>query len=213
MTCDASGRAGLRGTSISERRGSMTATAFVFDMNTIFEDFLTTALTEALEPIGGDVARHRPTTLDRDHQIRMEPDITWWKSGSCRAIIDAKYKSLLSSPVRNADAYQTLAYCMALVWAADFSSTQRTRQRLSRITTWCGTATMRFVFAPSISRDRRTKSSQRWRRSRTRSSHGPLRTPRQCFSSSTSCARRARSHLCATQTKTIGSGTVAESAA
>jgi 5-methylcytosine-specific restriction enzyme subunit McrC len=93
----------------------------------VFEDFLSTALRVALERHGGRVrfqysARH----LDEAARLTLKPDITWWESGTCRAVIDAKYKALAVSGIPNADAYQMLAYCIAfgldrgyLVYAKD----------------------------------------------------------------------------------------------
>jgi McrBC 5-methylcytosine restriction system component len=47
--------------------------------------------------------------------LRPEPDITWHQGGRCQAVLDAKYKSLVEkSTMPNADAYQMLAYCIAL---------------------------------------------------------------------------------------------------
>jgi 5-methylcytosine-specific restriction enzyme subunit McrC len=43
----------------------------------------------------------------------VRPDITWWHDRRCRAVVDAKYKAIAAS-VPNADAYQMLAYCIAL---------------------------------------------------------------------------------------------------
>jgi 5-methylcytosine-specific restriction enzyme subunit McrC len=53
--------------------------------------------------------------LDADETLRLEPDITWWREARCEAVIDAKYKSLVErKTMPNADAYQMLAYCIAL---------------------------------------------------------------------------------------------------
>jgi 5-methylcytosine-specific restriction enzyme subunit McrC len=117
----------LRGTSLTTSRGQVASAAFVFDMNKVFEDFLSTALRVALERHGGRVrfqysARH----LDDAGRLTLKPDITWWHKGVCHAVIDAKYKALAVSAIPNADAYQMLAYCIAfglesgyLVYAKD----------------------------------------------------------------------------------------------
>lgn len=117
----------LRGTSISTSRGEVASTAFVFDMNKVFEDFLSTALRVALERRGGRVRlQYARRYLDEAGRLRLKPDITWWHDGTCRAVIDAKYKALAVSGIPNADAYQMLAYCIAfglgrgyLVYAKD----------------------------------------------------------------------------------------------
>jgi 5-methylcytosine-specific restriction enzyme subunit McrC len=117
----------LHGSSLTTSRGRVPSASFVFDMNKVFEDFLSIALRIALERHGGRVrfqynARH----LDEAARITLKPDITWWQDGACQAVIDAKYKALAVSGVPNADAYQMLAYCTAfelergyLVYAKD----------------------------------------------------------------------------------------------
>jgi 5-methylcytosine-specific restriction enzyme subunit McrC len=105
----------LRQMSISTRRGEVIGVAFVFDMNAVFEDFLSAALKTALELHGGRVeAQYRRLHLDLSKRIRLIPDLTWWRDRSCRAVIDAKYKPLTDQRFPNADAYQMLAYCTAL---------------------------------------------------------------------------------------------------
>lgn len=117
----------LRGTSITTSRGEVASTAFVFDMNKVFEDFLSTALRVALERRGGRVRlQYARTYLDEAGRLKLKPDITWWHDGLSRSVIDAKYKALAVSGIPNADAYQMLAYCIAfgldcgyLVYAKD----------------------------------------------------------------------------------------------
>lgn len=104
----------LRGTSIAAQPGSIHGVSFVFDMNRVFEQFLTLALTHALERQGGRLLAQQATHLDRQRGIRLVPDLTWWRHGACRTAIDAKYKALASTRFPNADAYQMLAYCTAL---------------------------------------------------------------------------------------------------
>jgi 5-methylcytosine-specific restriction enzyme subunit McrC len=105
----------LRGMSISTHRGGITGVAFVFDMNGVFEDFLSLTLKASLERQGGRVElQRRSTYLDVERRIRLIPDLTWWRSGRCQAVIDSKYKPLTDRRFPNADAYQMLAYCTAL---------------------------------------------------------------------------------------------------
>jgi len=117
----------LRSTSISTSRREVTSVAFVFDMNRVFEDFLSASLRLALERHRGHVqAQYGRLHLDAERRLRLKPDITWWTGGACRAVVDAKYKALADSRFPNADAYQMLAYCTAfgldrgyLVYAKD----------------------------------------------------------------------------------------------
>jgi 5-methylcytosine-specific restriction enzyme subunit McrC len=104
----------LRGTSISSTSGGRSSVEFLFDMNKVFEDFLAVALAGALERHGGRVrTQYRDVVLDEDREVHLKPDLTWWAHGRCRAIIDAKYKSIAHARTPNADVYQMLAYCTA----------------------------------------------------------------------------------------------------
>jgi 5-methylcytosine-specific restriction enzyme subunit McrC len=117
----------LRGTSITTTAGGRSSVEFLFDMNKVFEDFISASLSTALERHGGRVtAQHSGTTLDEGRNVRLIPDLTWWAQSQCRAIIDAKYKSIADARTPNADVYQMLAYCTAfgldrghLVYARD----------------------------------------------------------------------------------------------
>ncbi|MEV0726238.1 restriction endonuclease [Micromonospora purpureochromogenes] len=105
----------LAGASIEHSHGSTLAAGFVFDLNTVFEDWLTTALRLAVETrYGGTVTGQHQMHLDHDHRLPLvRPDITWWDGPHCLAIVDAKYKSPGNTPPRD-DIYQMLAYCTTL---------------------------------------------------------------------------------------------------
>jgi 5-methylcytosine-specific restriction enzyme subunit McrC len=105
----------LRGRSLVHSAGGTPSTAFLFDMNEVFERYLYARLRDSFKPYGGEVRSSRIGHLDHERGIPLEPDITWWRGGVCRGVIDAKYKSLFEgSTMPNADAYQMLAYCIAL---------------------------------------------------------------------------------------------------
>jgi 5-methylcytosine-specific restriction enzyme subunit McrC len=104
----------LRSASIRATTGAVASVAFVFDMNRVFEDFLSVALREALEPRGGEVRLQWRSRLDQADRVEIRPDVTWWRAGRPRAVIDAKHKSIGTAGVPNEDAYQMLAYCTAL---------------------------------------------------------------------------------------------------
>ncbi|WP_435233891.1 McrC family protein [Micromonospora aurantiaca (nom. illeg.)] len=105
----------LAGESIEHSHGSTLAAGFVFDLNTVFEDWLTTALRHAVETrYGGTVTGQHHMHLDRDRRLPLvRPDITWWHGRQCLAVIDAKYKAPGNTPPRD-DIYQLLAYCTTL---------------------------------------------------------------------------------------------------
>ena len=104
----------LRNSSITTSRGGYAATGFSFDMNRVFEDFVTTAFTEAMRRHGGAVrAQVAETSLDQARRLTLKPDISWWIGDSCVAILDAKYKAIEHGRMKHPDAYQMLAYCTA----------------------------------------------------------------------------------------------------
>ena len=102
----------LRGASLRDERGTVDATTFMFDMNRVFEDFVTVALREELEQFGGEL-RSQVTEVALSQHIRVKPDLAWWRDSGWRAIIDAKYKPLFGESFPNGDAYQMLAYTLA----------------------------------------------------------------------------------------------------
>ena len=126
----------LRGCSVTTGQGKVRSVSFVFDMNRVFEDFLSTALRASLERHGGQIRlQYGKQSLAIDGHIRLVPDITWWRGGRCQAAVDAKYKRLTDSRFPNADAYQMLAYCTAfdlergyLVYAKDATEHDRIRR-------------------------------------------------------------------------------------
>jgi 5-methylcytosine-specific restriction enzyme subunit McrC len=90
--------------------------SFVIDMNTVFEEFVRTALREALGLATDQFPPPGPTTihLDQRQMVRIKPDLTWWRQGTCVFVGDAKYKRLDLSGIGHADLYQLLAYTIAL---------------------------------------------------------------------------------------------------
>lgn len=94
----------------ARRRG----TAFLFNMNRVFESYLEAALRASLGLRGGRIEGQYSTALDVGERLKMRPDITWWRSGRCAAVLDAKYKRTTNTEYPNADAYQMLAYCTRL---------------------------------------------------------------------------------------------------
>ncbi len=100
---------------LEARAGAHAAAGILVDMNALFEDFVRTALREALGvserelPSGRSGPRH---WLDLDHRVPLEPDLTWWRGGRCVFVGDCKYKRAHGS-VPNADVYQMLAYLTA----------------------------------------------------------------------------------------------------
>jgi len=104
----------LASTSLRTAAGSTTSTTFVFDMNKVFEDFVTAAFRSAMRKYGGTVRDQvTPYSLDEDGLLDLKPDLSWWTGSTCRAVLDAKHKAIDSGLMRHPDAYQMLAYCVA----------------------------------------------------------------------------------------------------
>ena len=99
--------------------GKVTGASFLIDMNRVFEQFLHVALGESLGMGGNLWKRGESLKLDEDGRIDVEPDLSWWATGSAvgaafpRFVGDAKYKKLDTPGFRHADIYQMLAYCTA----------------------------------------------------------------------------------------------------
>ena len=101
--------------SIEYQDRRVSGTAFLFNMNLVFESYLEAALRESIvRQFGGKVAGQYPITLDHGDTIKMKPDVVWLRSRQCLAVVDAKYKRVVNQSYPNADAYQMLAYCLRL---------------------------------------------------------------------------------------------------
>jgi 5-methylcytosine-specific restriction enzyme subunit McrC len=104
----------LRATSVEHASGGIAINGFLLDMPKLFEDFVTTALREALTAYGGRVDAQARNYFDQAGQVVLRPDIVWKIRGSTVAVIDAKYKAEKPAGYPNADLYQLLAYCTVL---------------------------------------------------------------------------------------------------
>lgn len=111
----------LRFASFEPRHGQRGATAVLFDMNDVFEEFVRTALREELGataaefPSGGSAP---PLFLDEGGRISLEPDLSWWFAKRCIFVGDVKYKRVNARGVKHPDLYQLLAYTTAADLAA-----------------------------------------------------------------------------------------------
>jgi 5-methylcytosine-specific restriction enzyme subunit McrC len=103
----------LEGASPSEVAGQFGFEAFLFDMNRLFESFVTRVLGELLLP-PFKVDAQAPITLDVGATVPIRPDIVLRRSGEPLLVADCKYKRLPTDADRQQDLYQMLAYCTAL---------------------------------------------------------------------------------------------------
>jgi 5-methylcytosine-specific restriction enzyme subunit McrC len=105
----------LRSRSVDVLDSGVRATGFLVNMNTVFEDFVTISLTEALAPFGGRCVAQDRHTLDEARQVKLRPDLVrYGPGGQPVAVVDAKYKKETPAGYPNVDLYQLLAYCTAL---------------------------------------------------------------------------------------------------
>jgi 5-methylcytosine-specific restriction enzyme subunit McrC len=106
----------LRSRSVDVLDSGVRATGFIVNMNAVFEDFITVALSEALAPHGGRcVTQDKRHRLDVGGRIKLIPDLVrYGTDGHPQAVVDAKYKSESPAGYPYADVYQLLAYCTAL---------------------------------------------------------------------------------------------------
>ncbi len=99
--------------------GRQRVASFVVNMATVFEDFVSVALREALSGVPGRTEGQYECLLDepdgtRRPRVRMFADVVHVVDGKPVAMFDAKYKASSWSGYPNADQYQMLAYCTAL---------------------------------------------------------------------------------------------------
>ncbi len=101
---------------LEAQAGGEDASAFVVDMNDVFERFVRTALREQLRldaKAFPTASGGHPLYLDTGRFVGLKPDLSWWAAGSCVFAGDCKYKRTFGT-VPNADIYQMLAYLTAL---------------------------------------------------------------------------------------------------
>jgi 5-methylcytosine-specific restriction enzyme subunit McrC len=106
----------LNHASIEIEVGALRCSSLLFDMNRLFEDFVTVALRESLgldpRAFTQNARRHR-LRLDEAEQVALRPDLSWWVGGRPVFVGDVKYKRVSVEGIENADLYQLLAYTVA----------------------------------------------------------------------------------------------------
>jgi len=103
----------LQAISFDLHHGDVTASAFLIDMNAVFESFVVTALREALRLSPQIFPGRRQLCLDRGRAVRLEPDLSWWQGPTCLFVGDVKYKRVNATGIKHPDLYQLLAYTIA----------------------------------------------------------------------------------------------------
>jgi 5-methylcytosine-specific restriction enzyme subunit McrC len=103
----------LEGSTLSEDEGIFVFRTFLFNMNDLFERFVTASLRQRLLR-GLQLVPQQVIHLDDGHRIRMRPDIVIRQRGIPVLVADCKYKRLGEEEYEHPDNYQMLAYCTAL---------------------------------------------------------------------------------------------------
>lgn len=105
----------LDGACAEHAPGGLHIDGFLFDMNQLFEDFVTVALREVFRNPGRTARLQDPHHLDEASVVRMRPDfVLYGADGAPSAVADAKYKAEMRDGYPGADLYQMLAYCTVL---------------------------------------------------------------------------------------------------
>ncbi|MEU1507083.1 restriction endonuclease [Kitasatospora sp. NPDC005748] len=106
----------LAGASPEHRPGDLRLDGFLFDMNALFEDFVTGALREAVREHGLTARLQDRHHLDTVGRIRIRPDLVAYAADGRTpvGVVDAKYKTEKTAGYPSADLYQVLAYCTVL---------------------------------------------------------------------------------------------------
>ena len=105
----------LRSSYLKLGAGMGRGTAFLVDMNLVFEKYLRNALRLALNLNERSFPARPPKTyLDRGSQVELRPDLTLIERGRIVWVGDAKYKILPDTKRINSDLYQLHAYATAL---------------------------------------------------------------------------------------------------
>ena len=105
----------LQNSSIELGEGSSPDESLLFDMGVVFQNFVHTALAESLQlsPTQFPSPHQTELFLDHNEKIKLEPDLSWWKSNRCEFVGDVKYKSNTNSGNGHSeDIYQVLAYAI-----------------------------------------------------------------------------------------------------
>ncbi|WP_420440286.1 McrC family protein [Candidatus Poriferisodalis sp.] len=131
---------------LQDQHGDTAASAFMVDMNQLFERFVTSRLQRELHGRLEVAAQLRPH-LDIEERIQIRPDLTLRSQGEAVGVADLKYKltdgdanaEVAAAPLaRHGDYYQLLAYTTALglsegtlIYCADVNRDQAAEQQIA----------------------------------------------------------------------------------
>jgi 5-methylcytosine-specific restriction enzyme subunit McrC len=102
----------IDGSSLSDNLGISDSRAFLVNMNSLFETFITRLLEQRLSN-HVHVTDQERTWFDDDRTVVMYPDLVLRSAGRIQLIGDCKYKKTRPDDFVNQDVYQLNAYCAA----------------------------------------------------------------------------------------------------
>ncbi|MDP3953165.1 McrC family protein [Microbacterium sp.] len=104
----------LANLTLTDDRGSTSASSFMIDMNDLFQRFVTERLRRELRG-RLDVIDEPTVHLGMGRQVAMQPDLVFREpGGAVRYVGDVKYKLATDAHGRSGDYYQLLAYTTAM---------------------------------------------------------------------------------------------------
>ena len=148
----------LANCTLQDQHGDAAASAFMLDMNKLFEEFVTSRLQRALRGRLDVKPQSRPY-LDIDKRVQIRPDLTFRYSGETIGVADLKYKladatadDTTGALARHGDYYQLLAYTTALklkegtlIYCADVSGDNAVGRQVSSDSLAKSTITVQHV--------------------------------------------------------------------
>lgn len=104
----------LANLTLTDVRGSVSASSFMINMNELFQRFVTERLRRALRA-RLDVVDEPTVHLGQGRQVSMQPDLVFREPGGAAQLVgDIKYKLAADARGRSSDYYQLLAYTTAM---------------------------------------------------------------------------------------------------
>lgn len=98
--------------SLEHLDGTTSASGYLLNVATVFEDFVAAEVGRHARGHGGEIVSQQVSKLDIAGHVSIKPDLVWTSGGRVRAVLDAKYKIVKNDALPNADIYQMLAYCV-----------------------------------------------------------------------------------------------------
>lgn len=99
---------------IKDEIGKSSVSAFLIDMNKLFENYLYKKLLEYFKDYPINIFYQKNFSFDDNRILSINPDILFYKDNILKIIMDAKYKIIENNNISQADIYQMISYCTKL---------------------------------------------------------------------------------------------------